>query len=143
MLTQQGHRLVFRYGFEEVWIEAWGKDAVRVRATKSRPMKEEAWALTEPIEQTKSSITVEEDGARLSNGKIYAAISKLGKIMVRNSNGKVLLEEYARNRTDLLDPKCSALNIAAREFKPRLGGEYHITLRLESLSKEEKLHGMG
>ncbi|KAH8798620.1 glycosyl hydrolases family 31-domain-containing protein [Xylogone sp. PMI_703] len=60
-----------------------------------------------------------------------------------NSNGKALLEEYVRNRDDLLDPKCSAICVDAREFRPNLGADYHLTARFESLDTAEKIYGMG
>jgi len=63
--------------------------------------------------------------------------------MVYNSKDEVLLEEYQRNRLDISDPKCSALEIEAREFKPIPGGDYHLTMRFESISPKEKLYGMG
>lgn len=63
--------------------------------------------------------------------------------MIHNSGGDLLLEEYARHRRDLTDPKCSALEIEAREFKPIPGGDYHLTMRLESVSSKEKIYGMG
>ena len=44
-----------------------------------------------------------------------------------------------RNRKDVLDSKCSAIEVEAREFKPILGGDYHITLRWESLDPDEKI----
>lgn len=60
-----------------------------------------------------------------------------------NSEGEILLEEYSRNRKDILDPKCSALEVEAREFKPILGGDFHLTARFESLDPQEKIFGMG
>ena len=63
--------------------------------------------------------------------------------MIYNQDGKLLLEEYCRNRRDLLDAKCSALEVEARELQPIPGGDYHLTFRLESLDPEERLYGMG
>ena len=63
--------------------------------------------------------------------------------MIYNQKGELLLEEYSRHRRDLLDPKCSALEIEAREFKPIIGGDYKLTWRLESVSSDEKIYGMG
>ena len=54
-----------------------------------------------------------------------------------------ILEEYARHRLDLEDPKCSALSIEAREFRSTAGGDFHTTLRLESIDPDEKIYGMG
>jgi alpha-glucosidase (family GH31 glycosyl hydrolase) len=33
--------------------------------------------------------------------------------------------------------------VDAREFKPLLGGDYHLTYRLESVDRKEKIYGMG
>ena len=55
----------------------------------------------------------------------------------------MLLEEYWRNRRDLRDSKCSAIEVEAREFRPNVGGDYHLTMRLQSLDKNEKIYGMG
>ena len=62
---------------------------------------------------------------------------------MHNSKGALLLEEYARNRRDVLDPKCSAIEVEAREFKPIPSGDYHLTMRFESVSSKEKIYGMG
>ena len=45
MLKIEDGKLIFRYDAEEVWIEAWGENALRVRATKECRMPEENWAL--------------------------------------------------------------------------------------------------
>ena len=40
------------------------------------------------------------------------------------------LEKYRR---DLLDEKCSAIEVEAREFRPNIGGDYHfVRTRFES-----------
>jgi alpha-D-xyloside xylohydrolase len=144
MLYSQGNRLIFRYDTERVWIEPWGQNALRIRATKESqfPNPEEGWALRN-VEPRAAEIKIDDNGASIKNGKVKATISSRGKIMVFNSDGKLLLEEYVRNRDNLQDPKCSAICIEAREFKPNLGGDYHLTTRFESLDKDEKIYGMG
>ena len=142
MLYQKDKRLVFKYDAEEVWIEPWGTNAFRVRATKATSMPVEDWALQSPV-VSDSKISLSENEGSIVNGKIHATISKRGKIRIYNSKEETLLEEYARNRRDLLDPKCSAIEIEAREFKPLPGGDYHLTMRLESVSPKEKIYGMG
>lgn len=142
MLDIRDNKLVYHYDAEEVWIEAWGPNALRVRATKESRMPEEDWALC-----CKGKADVElsytEQGARIVNGKIRAEMTKLGKIMIYHADGRLLLEEYCRNRRDLLDAKCSAIEVEAREFKPIQGGDYHLTMRFESVDKDEKIYGMG
>jgi len=144
MLYKEGNRLIFRYDAEEVWIEPWGDNAFRVRATKESryPNDEEGWAL-QKVEPRPADIKIGGKEASITNGKIKATISNFGKIKIFNSAGKLLLEEYLRNRADVLDPKCSAICVEAREFNPNLGGDYHLTFRLESLDRNEKIFGMG
>lgn len=144
MLTSEGNRLVYQYDSESLWIEPWGDNALRVRATHEPMMPSENWALQE-APSSKPAITVGEKEASIVNGDIKAVVTSGGKITIFNSKGDTILEEYSRNRLDVLDPKCSSLNISAREFKPILGstGAYHLTMRFESLDPKEKIFGMG
>lgn len=142
MLDIKEGRLIYHYDAEEVWIEPWGPDALRVRATKEHRMPEENWALCAKGGDN-SKISYTEKGAEIVNGKIRAEITKLGKIMIYHEDGRLLLEEYCRNRRDVLDKKCSAIEVEAREFKPIAGGDYHLTMRFESVDKNEKIYGMG
>ncbi|RBR16227.1 uncharacterized protein FIESC28_07059 [Fusarium coffeatum] len=136
-------RLRYRYDAEELWIEPWGPNAFRVRATKSAKMPQQDWALQQ-LKEITPKISISDDSATITNGNIKARISRLGKLIIETVDGNVLLEEYCRNRRDLIDPKCSALEVEAREFKGILGTEnYHLTMRLESVSPNEKIFGMG
>ena len=45
MIKQEHGRLIYHYDAEELWIEPWGKNAVRVRATKNAQMPLDDWAL--------------------------------------------------------------------------------------------------
>ena len=141
MLMQQENRLCYQFDAEKLWIEAWGPNGLRIRATKEPHMPEENWALQKV--ESRGEITLTEKEGRIRNGKITAVLSAGGKLMIYNQDGKLLLEEYCRNRRDLLDAKCSALEVEARELQPIPGGDYHLTFRLESLDPEERLYGMG
>lgn len=144
MLTQQDNRLVFTYDHEVLYLEPWGPNALRVRATKADAMPPQDWALDEPVPTVRPDIAIADTHAVITNGLVRATVSKRGKITMHNtSTGDLVLEEYARTRIDLRDPKASALEVEAREFKPLQGGDYALTLRLESISKKEKLYGMG
>ncbi len=142
MLEARDGKLVFHYDAEEVWIEAWVENGLRVRATKECRMPDEDWALCKG-KTAEGKAVLTKEGARIENGKIYAEITKFGKIMVYRTDGRLLLEEYWRNRRDVLDKKCSAIEVEAREFKPITGGDYHLTMRFESVDKDEKIYGMG
>lgn len=149
MIKQEHGRLIYHYDAEELWIEPWGKNAVRVRATKNAQMPLDDWALLPKSEndleegEKEIRIRVTEAGGELINGKLKVFLTQGGKITIQNQNGKVLLEEYWRNRRDVTDSKCSAIEVEAREFRPNVGGDYHLTMRLESQNKNEKIYGMG
>jgi alpha-D-xyloside xylohydrolase len=96
-----------------------------------------------PPAEAEGSIEIGDHGASIRNGKIEARLDKAGNLSVYNSRGELLLKEYVRNRRDRMSENCSALDIEGREFKPIIGGDYTITLRLESLSPNEKIYGMG
>ena len=142
MLSEIDGRLVYAYDAEQLWIEPWGENALRVRATKMSSMPTESWALLEPATAS-PDIRIDEDSGTIINGRVKAVVSKNGKLSIWNTSGKLLLEEYMRNRRDTVDPKCSALDIEAREFRPIVGGDYHLTMRFESLDPKEKMFGMG
>ena len=142
MLLSRGGRIVFTYDAEQLWVEPWGCNAVRVRATKASCMPTEDWALLE-AKHTDVNIQIDENSATLINGRLKAVVASSGKLSIWDSSGKLLLEEYTRNRRDPTDPMCSALEIEAREFKPIIGGDYHLTARFESLDPKEKIYGMG
>ena len=134
--------LKYHYDAEEVWIEPWGRNSFRVRATKNAEMLDTAWALTREKTETESEVEIGENRAEIRNGKIKAGITKYGKLTFYKQDGSVLLDEYLRNRKDKTVDYCSALDIDAREFKPNIGGDYHLSMRFVS-TPSEKIYGMG
>ena len=142
MIRKEDNKLIYSYDSETLIIEPWGENAVRIRASKCAEMPENNWALLKP-QRTDSDIEISDDGGILKNGKLCVNITRGGKISISDTDGKLLMEEYWRNRRDVTDPKCSAIEVGGREFKPNIGGDYHLTMRLESLSTDEKIYGMG
>lgn len=139
---EENHCLKFHFDAEELWVEPWGANSLRVRATKQAKMPAENWALSMETERTDVQIQIHEDYATIKNGKIQARISKYGKLTFYNDKEEVLLDEYLRNRLDVFADYCSALEIEAREFKPIIGGDYQLTMRFVS-NPNEKIFGMG
>lgn len=133
-------RLIREYDSEQLWIEAWGKNSLRVRTTHAASMQDQDWALM-PAATSEVKITADGESASIVNGNIRADISSSGKITFTNQHGDILLQEYLRSRKNITE-FCSALNIDAREFKPILGGDHGLTARFES-DPEEKIFGMG
>ena len=143
MLFAEDDKLVFRFDDHILWIQPWGENAFRVRATRQASFPDEDWALSSKPPTSSPAITTSDQEATITNGKIKATVSSRGKIIIYDLNGNKLLEEYARHRKDPMDPKCSALLVEARELRPILGGDYHLTMRFESLDPKEKIFGMG
>ena len=161
-LEQEGKKLLIKDGIARVVIEPWGKNSLRVRMTKEAKMDENDWALTEPVEETESTITFEEKdvtdpwyqgeewkkyhqtgiSATLVNGKITAQVSHEGWISFYNQKGELLTQEYWRNR-NRINRYCVPLRIDARELKPIQGTtDYELTARFEAFD-DEKIFGMG
>jgi alpha-D-xyloside xylohydrolase len=124
MLYAENNTLIFRFDDHQLRIQPWGQNSLRVRATKRAAFEQQDWALLEP-QQTSAKITISDGEARIENGTINATLSPRGKVIIYNNKGTKLLE------------------IEARELKPILGGDYHLTFRLESLDPNEQIFGMG
>ena len=129
------------YG-EMLCLEPWGKDSLRVRSIKGTVFTGENWALdTIPDSNSEGTIFIDEEAATITNGNITAVVRFDGLITFYNQRKELLLQDYIRNRNDF-DRYCSPIGLAAREWKPYLGGDYQLTVRFES-DPEEKLYGMG
>ena len=74
-------------------------------------MPEERWALTEEAGQSGGTVTIQAYAAEITNGKIRARINNIGKISFTNDKGETLLEEYVRNRQDVLASTSSSLEV--------------------------------
>ncbi len=138
---QVSNRLMRCYDGEQLWIEAWGQNALRVRATRLAAMPEEDWALLPPRGET-AEIEITGDTATVTNGKLRAVINAYGGVAFFNTEGKALLEEQWRTRESKAFPVVSALEIMARDFVPIIGGDYQLNLRFEP-NAGEKIFGMG
>lgn len=161
-VRQEGNRLLIEKGVSQVWIEAWGKNSVRVRMSGEPRMDENDWALTEKVEECTPQITVEEmditdpwyrgeEWAKyhmmgkeytLVNGKITVKINPEGWISFYNQKGSLLTEEYWRNR-DRVCRYAVPTGVPAREMKPITGtSDFTLTARFEAFD-DERIYGMG
>lgn len=139
MFQSTGRRLIWRRDAQTLWIEPWGENSLRVRATAEAAMPEMDWALL-PAPEAEVEIAIGDGQASIVCGKLRAAVSASGKIRFFNQRGELLLEEFVR---DMSQPEFSShMRIAARELKGHIGGLYAATQRFES-DPEEKLFGMG
>ena len=58
MYEKDGGALIARHGGETLRIEPWGENSLRVRATMRSTFTDYAWALTEPVTATNSTIEI-------------------------------------------------------------------------------------
>ena len=136
---REENRLVREYDGETLWVEPWGENSLRVRATKMPAMQTEDWALLPPRGGT-AEISMNGTNATIRNGKISAEIEPDGRIFFRNAKGDLLLKEYVRLWSSKTSP--CALKIEGREYRPIFGGDYGIFVRFDS-DPSEKIFGMG
>jgi alpha-D-xyloside xylohydrolase len=158
--TQDGnHALMWRGFGETLRIEAWGRDGLRVRATRNSAFTGRDWALL-PLESAPAAVidifvaNAEADAdpydiaqkeasisAKITHGGTTATITQYGKVTFTNGKGEVLLEEFVRTLKDN-GGLTSALRLEGREYRGSMYGNYKITQRFES-DRAEKLYGMG
>ncbi len=135
-------KLIFQMNGEKLCVEAWGENALRVRASQlDWPLNGEDYALL-PVAPVKTDIHVGENGASITNGKIRAEIDAAGRVRFFHRNGRLLLSEYARDSRSDNPVDQYSLEVHARTFQAHPGGAYRLTVRFES-DPAEKIFGMG
>ena len=92
MFAKQDNRLIFSYDADKLWIEPWGKNALRIRATQLNQIPPENWALEE-VSSSDAVIEISETSSSLTNGEIKAVITAQGKLTVYGHGGKTILDE--------------------------------------------------
>lgn len=80
-MQQDPRRLVWQQNDRYLWIEPWGENSLRVRSGRHLPvMRNEDWALTEPVAESQCHIDYEHHQATLTNGKIIAIVNQKDKL---------------------------------------------------------------
>ncbi|MBQ8094692.1 MAG: glycoside hydrolase family 31 protein [Clostridia bacterium] len=146
--------LVCRRQGEMLRIEAWGQDALRIRATMYPAFSVQDWALTESVPSASAQIELfeetkrEGDGsfrqypaAAITNGRIRAMVNHGGVITLYRDGIKILREVF-KNYGGSITKESHCLKVVNREWVPYIGGDYRLTVRFEP-NDVEKLFGMG
>ena len=160
--TQDGNRLIGKSGVDTIWVEPWGENSLRVRMTKEAIMDSNDWALIDTPAATSAKIVIEEvelvepwikeeeraqktqkaQVASIQNGEIIAFFNAEGWLTFKNSDGKILTEEYWRDR-NRIDRYCVPIRVEGRELKPITGtSDFMLTLRFEAY-EDEQIFGLG
>lgn len=136
---------------EELRVQAWGSDSIRVRASRNHRIVDNGWGLL-PLDQvpleTDVQISVNQEGSQavLINGNVTVTLTlrewyNAGagtmeshcSLRFSDAVGKTLLEEL---------PAGGSLCLKAREYHPVGGGSMSATASFVS-SENERLYGMG
>lgn len=143
-MQQDPRRLVWQQNDRYLWIEPWGENSLRVRSGRHLPvMRNEDWALTEPVAESQCHIDYEHHQATLTNGKIIAIVNQKGQVTFYRHPHKPLLQEFWRLRGEIGEDESShgqyvsALNLEGREFRPIPGGKYSLKARFEATEGEK------
>ncbi|MEM1676955.1 MAG: glycoside hydrolase family 31 protein [Nitrososphaerota archaeon] len=133
----EDNKLVVKGEGEIIWIEPYGPDALRIRATRGKEIVENNWVL---LSQPKflSKISINEERSTISSGKLTCEVKNDGSLKFINSiNGKILLEElwvdFRVNNAPL---------IKARNYKPLSSELFKIWVYFKAYD-DEKFYGMG
>ncbi len=146
-----------KFDDELLIIEAWGKNAVRVRSFADMNFQDRLNSLLEkePSEEQDISINQYEDRTELINGKIRVVLDHRDRLIFYNQKNEVILKEYIRLRAvkhddgsedagtiEITKDFNSTLKLKSREYRANLPVGFKVTTRFES-DPQEKIFGMG
>lgn len=142
---QRDGALVWRGGGETLVVQAWGEDALRLRATVQRDVLDTDHALL-PYGGEPAVIHLDGDRATVRRGRIRAELraSTAERDVVGYPVPKCHVAFY-NERDELLLEELGAggsLHLRARDMRPHLGGDLAITASFAAAA-DEKLYGMG
>lgn len=132
-----GQRIVWQGEGEVAWLEPYGENAFRFRASKSLRIDENLnWTLLMP-QQCKVEISVEENRAHITNGNISAEVLGDGTLRYFDRDNNVLLQEYWQDFREIMPPLRRA-----REYSTIAGDTFEINLYFKA-DKNEHFYGLG
>ena len=78
---KENNSLCFKHQYETMMITPWGKNALRVRATKYPQFTQHDWALEEVVPDTSKEVSIEineDNTASIQNGRLSLKIDASG-----------------------------------------------------------------
>lgn len=133
VVKTDSNRLVWTLRGQTLWIEPWGADAIRVRATLRSEMPQPEWSLLSP-EPVSVTIATDENEARLVNGRLSATVDdRTGRVrFFRDGEPDPLVEEiFARTN-----------HSPGRTFRSVGGDLCHAEATFTAFD-EERIYGLG
>ena len=137
IFEKEGNKLIIRGQGEIIWLEPFGEDSLRFRATRGKRIVEEDWTLL-PQPEIPANISISDNKAVITNGKLSAEVDGTGKIKYVNAaNKKVLLEELWIDHRIL-----NASVLKARNYKAVSSDLFKIQVYFKAFD-DERFYGMG
>ena len=133
MFERAGARIIWRLKDQTLWVEPWGRDSVRIRATTLAEMPERDWSLLAP-KKAPVKIAIEKTSARLVNGKLTATVDAKGRVRFFKSGRKEPLCEEIFARTNYPP---------SRTFKSVGGGDLFRCEASFTAFDDERIYGLG
>lgn len=141
VIHKDGALTVLRRG-ETLRIEPWGTDALRVRSTMYPQFTGADWALSEPVQHDGATVSNDANGSyTIANGRLSCTVNPVG-ILTFYRDGKKILREHYRCYEGTISRESRCLKVIARNFIPRIGGDYRLVQKFEA-NPGERFFGMG
>ncbi len=135
-IVENNSQLIYKNKDEILIIESWGKDSVRVKATKNSNFREDLSALVEPTQKFNLKIEKKDNEIIIVNGKIKIILSKAGVLKFYNDKDIEFLSE-----TDI-HVYFPTIYPSARNYRFIEGNLLYIEQKFNSDLKE-KFYGLG
>lgn len=130
-ITKHKNGILFEMRDELVFVEPWGEDCIRVRATRNSKLSDEKWTLLD-AEPDDSHVEVIDDGkVVLYNGKLRAELTcgwQCGVLSVFNGD-KLVLRTHEE-----ADPHTRYMHVEGDNYRTRIIFDAH---------EGEKIYGIG
>lgn len=141
IITASAESLQFQKAGETVRLEAWGTNALRIRASRCPSFTGQTNALSEAITESHPDIIISENTASIQNGRLKAVVNEAG-ILSFYRDDTLILREYFRNYDGTISKESRCLKHVSRDYHAHIGGDYRIRQIFEG-NDTEKLFGMG
>lgn len=156
MLKKEENKLIYYSEDELLIIEAYSKDAIRVRSFVDQRYVERDNALNKTKDKIKAQVRIENNVGEIVNGKIRVVFDHRKRLTFYNHKNEIILKEYIRLRAVKHDDGSedisnisitkdfnSTLKLKAREYNAQCGGaSFNTKTRFEAY-EDERIYGMG
>lgn len=132
LFALSGSRLLWKHNRQTLWLEPWGVDSLRVRATQLPTMPEPEGCLL-PAVPVPSTIRIDGDSASLTNGSLAATVDAKGRVRFFRTGSKEPLVEEINARTNYPP---------SRSFRSKGGDLFHAEACFTAFD-DERIYGLG